>query len=64
MLIRDADSRRDAAACAEIYAPYVRDTPISLEERAPTAQEIAAQAAASRRLSASRISMGSNVSGR
>jgi phosphinothricin acetyltransferase len=43
MLIRDADSQRDAAACAEIYAPYVRDTPISLEDRAPSAQEIAAR---------------------
>jgi phosphinothricin acetyltransferase len=41
MLIRDADAERDAGACAAIYAPYVRDTPISLEERAPTAQEIA-----------------------
>jgi phosphinothricin acetyltransferase len=41
MLIRDADSERDAADCAAIYAPYVRDTPISLEERVPTAQEIA-----------------------
>lgn len=43
MLIRDADSLRDAEACAAIYAPYVRDTPISLEERAPTVQEIAAR---------------------
>jgi L-amino acid N-acyltransferase YncA len=41
MLIRDADSARDAAACAAIYAPFVRDTPISLEERVPTTQEIA-----------------------
>jgi L-amino acid N-acyltransferase YncA len=41
MLIRDADSRRDAAALAAIYAPYVRDTPISLEEEPPTADEIA-----------------------
>jgi phosphinothricin acetyltransferase len=41
MLIRDADIERDAAACAAIYAPYVRDTPISLEERVPTTQEIA-----------------------
>jgi L-amino acid N-acyltransferase YncA len=41
MLIRDADSKRDAAACAAIYAPFVRDTPISLEERVPTAEEIA-----------------------
>jgi L-amino acid N-acyltransferase YncA len=41
MLIRDADPDRDAAACAAIYAPYVSDTAISLEERAPTAGEIA-----------------------
>jgi phosphinothricin acetyltransferase len=41
MLIREADSERDATACAEIYAPFVRDTPISMEERAPSAQEIA-----------------------
>jgi L-amino acid N-acyltransferase YncA len=41
MLIRDADAERDAVACAALYAPYVRDTPISLEERVPTAQELA-----------------------
>ena len=34
--IRHADPRRDAAACAAIYAPYVRDTAISLEEVPPT----------------------------
>lgn len=43
MLIRDADAPRDAAACAAIYAPYVSDTPISLEEHPPSAQEIAAR---------------------
>ncbi len=43
MVIRDADSARDAAVCAAIYAPYVRDTVISLEERAPTARELAAR---------------------
>ena len=31
MLIRDANAERDAGACAEIYAPYVTDTVISLE---------------------------------
>jgi L-amino acid N-acyltransferase YncA len=36
MLIRDADPQRDAAACAALYTPYVRDTAISLEERPPT----------------------------
>jgi L-amino acid N-acyltransferase YncA len=41
MLIRDASAERDAAACAELYAPYVRDTPISLEERVPTTEEMA-----------------------
>jgi phosphinothricin acetyltransferase len=45
MLIRDAsaDSERDAKACAAIYAPYVRDTAISLEEVAPTPAEMAAR---------------------
>lgn len=37
--VRDADPARDAAACAEIYAPYVEDGPISFEERAPGAAE-------------------------
>ena len=41
MLIRDADAERDAGACAALYAPFVRDTPISLEERVPTAEELA-----------------------
>jgi L-amino acid N-acyltransferase YncA len=41
MLIRDADSARDAAACAAIYAPYVRDTAISFEEVPPTPAEMA-----------------------
>jgi L-amino acid N-acyltransferase YncA len=41
VLIRDADPRRDAGACAAIYAPYVTDTVISLEERAPTANDLA-----------------------
>jgi phosphinothricin acetyltransferase len=40
MLIRDADSDRDAAACAAIYAPYVTDTVISFEYEAPTAAEM------------------------
>jgi phosphinothricin acetyltransferase len=41
MLIRDADAHRDAAACAAIYEPFVRDTPISLEETPPSASELA-----------------------
>lgn len=39
--IRDANSERDAAACAAIYAPYVETGPISFEERAPSAAEMA-----------------------
>jgi L-amino acid N-acyltransferase YncA len=39
MLIRHADPERDGAACAEIYAPYVRDTAISFEEAPPTPAE-------------------------
>jgi phosphinothricin acetyltransferase len=45
MEIRDAVPSRDAAACAAIYAPYVTATVISLEEVAPTEQEIAARIA-------------------
>jgi L-amino acid N-acyltransferase YncA len=41
VLIRHADDARDAAACAAIYAPFVRDTVISLEELPPGASEIA-----------------------
>lgn len=41
--IRDADPKQDAAACAAIYAPYVNDTPISFEELAPDAAEMAAR---------------------
>ena len=40
MLIRHADPGRDAAAISEIYAPYVRDTVISLEELPPDADEM------------------------
>jgi phosphinothricin acetyltransferase len=43
MLIRNADSERDAATCAAIYAPYVLDTAISLEEVAPTPAELSAR---------------------
>jgi phosphinothricin acetyltransferase len=43
LTIRDADPQGDAAACAEIYAPYVEDTPVSFEERAPDAAELAAR---------------------
>jgi phosphinothricin acetyltransferase len=43
MLIRTAGAARDAEACAAIYAPYVRDTPISLEQAVPTPAEMAAR---------------------
>jgi len=39
--IRDADPQRDAAACAAIYAPHVLGGPVSFEERAPDAAELA-----------------------
>jgi L-amino acid N-acyltransferase YncA len=41
MLIRHADPARDGAACAAIYAPFVVDTVISLEEVPPSPKEIA-----------------------
>jgi L-amino acid N-acyltransferase YncA len=49
-LIRDAEPDRDAAACAAIYAPHVEGSPVSFEERAPDAAELAARI---RRVSAS-----------
>lgn len=39
--IRSADAKLDAEACAELYAPYVKDGPISFEERPPSAAEFA-----------------------
>jgi L-amino acid N-acyltransferase YncA len=41
--IRDADPARDGAACAAIYAPHVESGPVSFEERAPDAAEMAAR---------------------
>ena len=41
--IRPVDPERDAAACAAIYAPYVEASAISFEERAPSAEEVAAR---------------------
>src|SRR3954469_5376625 len=41
LTIREADPQRDAAACAEIYAPHVEESPVSFEERAPDAAEMA-----------------------
>jgi len=43
LTIRDADSARDAAVCAAIYAPHVEGSPVSFEERAPEAGEMAAR---------------------
>jgi phosphinothricin acetyltransferase len=39
-VVRSAIPAQDAAACAEIYAPFVRDSVVSFEEEAPTAAEI------------------------
>jgi L-amino acid N-acyltransferase YncA len=41
--IRDADPRRDAAACAAIYAPHVEGSAVSFEEEAPGAAEMGAR---------------------
>jgi len=41
--IRDADPGLDAAACAAIYAPHVEAGPVSFEERAPGAAQMAAR---------------------
>jgi len=43
LTIRDADSSRDAAACAAIYAPHVEDSAVSFEERVPDAADLAAR---------------------
>ena len=37
--IRGATPERDAEACRDIYAPYVRDTAVSFEETVPTVEE-------------------------
>jgi phosphinothricin acetyltransferase len=41
MSVRPADPERDAAACAEIYAPFVLDSAVSFEELPPSAAEMA-----------------------
>ncbi|MEV4423028.1 N-acetyltransferase family protein [Patulibacter sp. NPDC049589] len=43
--VRDATTA-DAAACAAVYAPYVRDTAITFETTPPTAEEMAGRIAA------------------
>jgi phosphinothricin acetyltransferase len=40
-VIRHGDPNRDAAACAAIYAPSVREAATSFEERVPSVQEMA-----------------------
>lgn len=40
MIIRNADGRSDAAACAAIYGPYVSDSVASFEARPPTVEEV------------------------
>jgi L-amino acid N-acyltransferase YncA len=45
MTIRPADPARDAAACAAIYAPFVRESAVSFEEVAPDADAFAARIA-------------------
>jgi L-amino acid N-acyltransferase YncA len=43
--VRDA-TVEDGAVCAELYAPYVRDTVVSFELEPPTAAEMAVRIAA------------------
>jgi phosphinothricin acetyltransferase len=43
LTIRSADPQRDATACAEIYSPHVEESPVSFEEGAPDAAEMAAR---------------------
>jgi L-amino acid N-acyltransferase YncA len=43
--IRTADPRRDAAACAEIYAPYVESGATSFEEEIPGPSAVGARIA-------------------
>lgn len=40
-MIRPADATRDARACAEIYQPFVHDSPVSFETEPPSADEMA-----------------------
>jgi phosphinothricin acetyltransferase len=44
-MIRSADARSDAAACAAIYAPHVESGPTSFEEQAPGPEAMAARIA-------------------
>lgn len=40
-IVRDAIPVDDTAACLDIYAPFVRDTFVSFEERVPTLEDFA-----------------------
>jgi L-amino acid N-acyltransferase YncA len=40
-VIRHADPKRDAAACAAIYAPWVANSVVSFEREPPTAADVA-----------------------
>jgi phosphinothricin acetyltransferase len=42
-IVRAANARDDAAACAAIYAYFVEETPVSFEEVPPTTGEMAAR---------------------
>ena len=44
-VIRHADPERDAAACAELYAPFVEATVVSFEDEPPGASEMGARIA-------------------
>ncbi|TFV88917.1 N-acetyltransferase family protein [Blastococcus sp. CT_GayMR16] len=48
VVIRDA-AAADAGRCAEIYAPYVRDTAISFESEPPSTEEMARRIAEAQR---------------
>jgi L-amino acid N-acyltransferase YncA len=43
VLVRHADPARDGAECAEIYAPFVRDSAVTFDVDPPDASEMAAQ---------------------
>lgn len=60
-MIRPADPVRDAAACAAIYAPFVRESAVSFEEVVPDADAIAERIA---RLSATHAWLVAEVDGR
>jgi L-amino acid N-acyltransferase YncA len=46
MIVRNADPRSDAAACAAVYRPYVSDSVASFEARPPTVEEVSGRISA------------------